>query len=260
MDEEAALRRDQRGSSEREHDRDRDLAEGLTRALGEVREGVRVIEQRVANEQQRGLHHGDALAAADRERERLLELVQSTEGRVVALGESWARDRDERARFAAAIPELTSTLAELGARTASLRAELKHSEDEVAQLRTRRDREDELFELVEAQRATRARLEERITSTEERLEELSRVLGSATEERQALHRQLAGADGRIRAVAELIESQRWAVIEHFRRLVEAEEEQSRAEIEAIERRIRRGRILLMRLAEGSAEAAGEEPV
>jgi len=260
LDEESVLRHDQHGAAEREHGRERDLSEGVTRALGEVRQRLQVLEQRIAGEQQRGLHHGDALADADRERERLTEQLHGAEGRMAALAESWAKDRDERARFAAAIPELTTTLAELGTRTVSLRAELRRSEDELAQLRGRRDREDELVELVEAQRATRARLEERITAIEERVEEMSRSVLAATEERQALYRQVAGADERIRGAGEALEGQRWATIEHFRRLVEAEEEQARLEIESVERRIRRGRMLLVRLTEGNLDAGGEKPL
>ena len=39
----------------------------------------------------------------------------------------------------------------------------------------------------------------------------------------------------MRSLAEALEGQRWAVIEHFRRLVEADEQQGKQQIEEIEK-------------------------
>ena len=260
IEEESALRRDQRGAIEREHQRDRDLAGALTQALEELRGRLGSLEQRIAGEGERQRRLAEDVADRDRAEERLGEQVAGTEGRIAALAEAWAKEREERVRFAAALPDLASTLDEVDARTETLRAEIRRAEEDLAEVRARRDREDELLELVEQQRATRLRLEERLTALEGRLEEALQSVAGGAQERLAISQHVAGAEERMRALGEELEAQRWAVIDHFRRLVEAEEAHGRQQIEEIEKGIRRGRSLLVRLSEGSQQAQQEQPL
>ena len=260
LEEESALRRDQRGAIEREQQRDRDLAGALTRALEELRGRLDSLDQRVAGEGQRQRRLVEDVADRDRAEERLGEQIAAIEGRIAALAEAWAKEREERVRFAAALPDLVSTLDEVDARTGTLRAEIRRAEEDVAEVRARRDREDELLELVEQQRATRLRLEERLTALEGRLEEALQSVAGGAQERLAISQHITGAEERMRALGEALEAQRGAVIDHFRRLVEAEEAHGRQQIEEIEKRIRRGRSLLVRLSEGSQQAQQEQPL
>ena len=200
------------------------------------------------------------MADRDRAEEHLGERIAASEGRIAALAEAWAKKREERERFAAALPDLVSTLDKVDARTGTLRAEIRRAEEDVAEVRARRDREDELLELVEQQRATRLGLEERLTALEGRLEEALQSVAGGARERLAISQHITGAEERMRALSEAIEAQRGAVIDHFRWLVEAEEAHGRQQIEEIEKRIRRGRSLLVRLSEGSQQAQQEQPL
>lgn len=260
IEEESALRRDQRGALEREQQRGRELAESGAAALGELAERLRSLEQRSAGDAQRHRQLTDEVAALHRAEERTDERIAGAEGRLAALVSAWAEEREERGRFDAALPELATALDGLDARTVALRAELRRSEDELALVRARRDREDELVELVEQQRSTRLRLEERLGALEARLEETVQGFGGATEERLGLARQLAGLEERLSALTDSLEAQRWAVIEHFQRLVDVEQAGSRKQIEELERRIREGRRLVVRLREGSEHASEEQPL
>ena len=260
LDEEAALRRDQRGALEREQRHDRELAERVGAVLEGVRERLDALEQRIAGEGERGRRLLEDLVERDRAEERLGEQITGAEGRIAALAEAWAKEREERTRFTAVLPELTSALDEIDARTIALRTELRRSEESLAQVKGRGDREDELLELVEQQRATRLRLEERLGELDSRLEEELQRAAGAGEERLALSQQVSGAEERMRALAEALEGQRWAMIEHFRRLVEADEQQGQQQIAEIEKRIRRGRSLLVRLNEGAQQAGEEQPL
>ena len=254
LEEEAALRRDQRGALEREQHRDREAGESGAAALDELAERLHALEQHVSGESERQRRLADDRAAAERAEERLAERIAATEGRLAALAEAWAGEREERARFDAALPGLGAALDELDARTvalrAELRAELRRSEDDIAKVRARRDREDDLIELVEQQRSTRIRLEERLSALESRVEEAVQGLGSASEERLGLGRQLTGVEERLRALGESIEAQRWAVLEHFGRLLEADEAVSRKQIDELELCIRERRRLLVGAARG----------
>ena len=259
LEEAAALRRDQRGALEREQRRDREQGQSGAAAFEGLAERLRVLEQRARGEGERQRRLADEHAGTGGADERLAERIAATEGRLAALADAWASERAERARFEAALPGLGAALDELDARTVALRTELRRSEDEIAQVRARRDREDELLELVDQQRATRIRLEERLGALEARLEEAVQVVGGASEERLGLGHRLAGMEKQLRAFGEAIEAQRWAVLEHFGRLLDADQAGSRKQIEELEQRIRERRRLAVGLREGSEQAGAEQP-
>ena len=260
IEEEAALRRDQRAAIEREHDREREGLQAGEVAIGELGERVRTLEQRVLGLGERQRQLIDDASAADRTREHLDERVADAESRVAAMGEAWTNERDERARFESTVPELATALDELDARTIALRTELRRSEDSVARLGSRRDREDELFELVDQQRSTRARVEERLGELERRIEEGLQLEREAREERAGLNHELTALAAQVRALGESQEGQRLALLDHFRRLVEADEARDKEQIGELEQRIRVGRRLMAQLNEGSRQAHEEQPL
>ena len=126
--------------------------------------------------------------------------------------------------------------------------------------RARRDRENEVLELIDQQRATRIRLEERLALYGEHLEEARERLGAAAEERGALARQLARTDERLLVLSEALEMQREAVVDHFHRLIEAERAASEKQVQGIEARLREGQQLLTRLREAGDQKAPEQPL
>jgi hypothetical protein len=133
-------------------------------------------------------------------------------------------------------------------------------DEDVAALRSIRDREEELLEVVEQQRSTRARLDDRVSVVEESLEAVRRDLAAASEERALLARQVGGESEQRRALAERVEAQRDTIADHFRRLARADEESRRRMIEEMERDIRVARSLLVRLSEQTDESEQEQPL
>ena len=63
----------------------------------------------------------------------------------------------------------------------------------------------------------------------------------------------------LRAFGEAMEAQRWAVVEHFGRLLDTDQAGSRKQIEELEQRIRERRRLAVGLREDSEQAGAEQP-
>ena len=273
------------------HEQQRTVA-GLGGTLQSIEEGVRRHEterQTVRSLQQRvqaSLEGAETMLSRLNERVQALEQrswsADSMHGRgrsdadEDSIGPGRMEDIDNRLRAAAdlamlgrqanermdlALPEINSSLSQLEAKTETLRTELRRTSEEVAQERARRDRETELLELIDQQRATRIRLEERLALYGESLEEARERLGAAAEERGALARQLSRTDERLLMLSEALEMQREAIIDHFQRLLESQREEGGREVDRIEASLREGQQLLTRLREGTdPQTAPEQPV
>ena len=130
----------------------------------------------------------------------------------------------------------------------------------VEALRAVRDREDELSELLEHQRSTRARVEGRLNAVEQQLADAERGTAAAAEERALLAQQLAGGALRVHELRTELLAQRDAYLEHVQRLLRADEDDGRQQAAELERRARTNRTLLTRLAETLEETTGEQPL
>ena len=187
--------------------------------------------------------------------------MEDIDNRIRAAADLAMQGRQAKERLDVALPEISSSISHLEATTETLRTELRRTGEEVAQERARRDRENELLELIDQQRSTRIRLEERLALYGESLEEARERLGAAAEERAALARQAARTDERLLMLSEALDQQREAVVEHFQRLLDAERTASEKQIEGIERRLREGQQLVTRLREGTdQQTAPERPL
>ena len=239
------------------HQRSGDQEGNVSLLVEGVRTQIDLLEQRIASEGERGRRLGDELAEHDRAREGADVRLEGVEGRVAALAEADGREREERTRVDAALPGLEGAVDEVGARVTAMQAALRRSEDGLARLETSLGREEELRQVIEQQRSVRIRLEERLRVLEERVREALELLASAAEERLALRHQARGIEERMGRLTESVEFERDAVIDHFRRTLDVEEQQGKLQIEEIEQRLRRGRSLLVRLRE-SGPQSGEE--
>ncbi len=248
-----------------------ELRTGLSlhqRSLGEEREDEGVVvtlrsqldllEQRLASEGERGRRFGDDLTELERVGEITELRLQGVEGRVSALFEAAGNEREERSRIDSTLPELTNTVDEVSARLAALQTALRRAEDGLARLDSALGREEELRQVIEQQRAVRIRLEERLRDFDERLQGALESLAGAAEERLALRHQAIGFEERMGRLSEALEGQREAVIDHFRRVLDMEEQQGQRQIDDIEQRIRRGRSLLVRLRESGPRSDEEQ--
>ncbi len=226
--------------------------------LDQVQTRIDHLDGRIASESERSRRVGDELSELERVRESVDVRLESVEGRIAALAEAAGSEREERTRIDAAIPELAESVDGVGARLNALQAALRRTENGLARLDSSLGREEELRQMVEQHQAIRVRLEDRLRDVEERLQETLELLGSATEERLALRHQIMGFDERMRLLGEALEFQRDAVVDHFRRVIEVEEQQGKRQIDEIEQGLRRGRALLVRLRESGPRSAEEQ--
>jgi len=230
--------------------------EGSETVISRLNERVQALEQRSWSADSMHRESGVDAEEAALTPSRMEEL----ENRVAALMELAMQGRQAKERLDLSLPEITASISQLDAAAETLRNELRRTGDELAQERARRDRESELLELIDQQRSTRIRIEERLALYGEHLEEARGRLGAAAEERGALARQLARTDERVLTLSEALDMQHAAVIDHFQRLLEAEREASDKQVQGLESRLREGQQLLTRLREAGETRAPEQPL
>lgn len=257
---EAALRRDLAAQLTRAEERQAETQRELQRVLGQIASQLddatgrdaavlarqRAILEEAAERERAGRDHGSRLEAIER--------------RLGALEEHARHNGVEVARVVASFSPLLGTLEAVEARVRTLQADQRRMDGEVAAVRAIRDREEALVEVLEQQRVTRARVEERLNTVEETVEEVRRLQGALAEEQALLARTQAGAAEDRRAILERIESQRDAVLDHLRRQMRAGEESARRHIEEVERELRISRALLVRMDEQHEGAGREQPL
>ncbi len=240
------------------HQRANDQDSDVMLVIEGVRSQIDLLEQRIAREGERGRRVGDELSELDRVGGVTDQRIEGVEGRVAALAETAGSEREERTRVDAAVLNLEATVEQIGGRLTALQVALRRTEDGLARLDSSLEREEELRQVIEQQRSVRIRLEERLRELEERLREALELLAAAAEERLALRHQTMGLDQRMTLLTESLEFQRDAVIDHFRRVLDVEEQQAKREIEEIEQGLRRGRGLLVRLRESGPQPPEEQ--
>lgn len=257
---EVSLRRDLTAQVERAQRREAETQQELQRVLRLISSRLDDFDGRVAADRQREASARDDLAAAGQQDEDLAARLERLERRVGAEFEAARHQGTETARIAASVSQILSTVDAIEARARAMQQDQRRLDEEVAALRSIRDREEELLEVVEQQRATRARLEDRVSVAEEAMEELRRAIAAASEERALLARQVSGESEQRRVLSERVEAQRDMVADHFRRISRADEESHRRQIEELERDIRVARTLLARLTEQTDESEQEQPL
>ena len=232
--------------------------EGAEAVISRLNERVQALEQRSWSAD--SLHGGRGSGAGADDEPVVSGRMEEIDNRLRAVAELAMQGRQAKERLDIALPEIGTSINQLDAKAETLRTELRRTGDELAQERARRDRENELLELIDQQRSTRIRLEERLALYGEHLEEARERLGAASEERGALARQLARTDERLLVLSDALEMQREAVVDHFHRLLEAERAASEKQVQGIEGRLREGQQLLTRLREAGDQKAPEQPL
>ena len=260
LESEATLRRDLAANVERAGTRDREFESELRRALEVIAGRLDRFEahQLAVDERQHALATGASERASDEQRseDRLLTL----ERQVAAQRDAGVTNAEELASAVARLPDLDRRVDELLTEATSARAARQRMEAEIAVLRSIRDREAEVLDLLEQQRSTRARHESRLTEIEELVIAVSQSLSEATEERARLTREQAGAAERLGRLAERLEALRISIVEHLRRQVQADEQTGRRTVEETARELRVARTLLTKMAEQTEDAVQEQPL
>jgi chromosome segregation ATPase len=257
---EVSLRRDLTAQVERARRREAETQQELQRVLQLIASRLDEFDGRVTAEAQRQAGARDDRAEAEHEDDDIEARLERLERRVGAEFEAARHQGTETARLASSVSQLLSAVDAIEARARAMQQDQRRLDEDVAALRSIRDREEELLEVVEQQRSTRARLDDRVSVVEESLEAVRRDLAAASEERALLARQVGGEAEQRRALTERVEAQRDTIADHFRRLARADEESRRRMIEEMERDIRVARSLLVRLSEQTDESEQEQPL
>ncbi len=229
LDDEVTLRRDLSAVVERTGLRDHELESELRRALEIIAGQLADFEGHQASSEVR--QRSMVVGIAERERgERSLEdRVDELERRLGAQRNTTAHQVDDASRVDSQLADLEQQVRELDGEFAAGRAARERLTTEVASLRSVRDREAELLDLIDQQRAR-------------------------------LAREQAGTEERVRGFGERLEALRMSVVDHQRLQMRADEETSRRRAEETERELRVARDLVTRLAEQTEDVIQDPPL
>ena len=246
----------------------RDLSEHVGRSEGrenELRHALEVISQRLddfegaqasVNEQQRRISSQQAERAQSDST--ITGRLEDVEQHVGAREDRRDLSGESMVRLEAEVLSLRGTVDALEQRLSAMHLDQRRLDEELAQVRSIRDREDQLLDLLEQHRAGRAQVETRMSEVEEQLADQAQRTSAAHEERSLLQREQSGHEERLRSLGERVEAQRLAMVEHLRRELRAAEESGKRRVEDVERELRVARGLMLRLTEESAEASALE--
>ena len=260
LEEEVTLRRDLTALVERSGSRDLEFESELRRALEVIMHRLDNYEEHQAaiDERQRSLVN-DVTARTD--------TSTLNEGRFVSLESRVAAEREASIEQAESIGGLLAKLSDVDRRIDALaldaetgRTARARIDEELASIRAIRDREAELLELLEQQRATRTRHETRLSEIEELVTVVRQELSEATEERERIIRDQVGSAERLRTTGERLEALRISIIEHLRRQVHADEQSGRRLVEETERELTTARTLLTQMSEQTEDVIKERPL
>ncbi|MQA00836.1 MAG: hypothetical protein GEU80_16190 [Dehalococcoidia bacterium] len=257
---ESSLRRDLAAHLQRAEQREGAGQQALRQALEAIANRLERYEGHQASSELRQDRLLGDLAEQARDDQSVEARLDTLERRTATEAEAMRHVVDEVSRVAAALPDVLAGLEELRQRSRSLQVDQRRLDEDIATVRAVRDREEALLEVLDQQRATRARVEERLNASEEIVEDLRRTMDGAAEERALIGRQQAGIDMRMRSLDQRLEAQRLAMLEHLRLNMLASEEAGRREMQELERRARVQRDLLVRLAEQTQEIEREPPL
>ena len=257
---EASLRRDLAAHVGRADAREAETQRELRRVLGLIASRLDAFDDKQASIVAREQRLLDEVAGQVVEDQGLEARLVALERQVGAGQEGARRSADEVARVSAALPDLLARVEELAGRLRATHIDMHRTEEEVAALRAIRDREEALLDVLEQQRVTRARMEDRLTTAEETVEAVRLAQAEAAEALTLLARSLAGEAEQRRAIGGRIEAQGDVVAEHLRRALHGDEEVARRRIEEIEQELRVTRELLVRLDEAATDAGQERPL
>ncbi len=245
----------------------RDLSEhvGRSELQMELRRALEVISQRLddfegaqasVNEQQRRISSQQAERAQSDST--ITGRLEDVEQHVGAREDRRDLSGESMVRLEAEVLSLRGTVDALEQRLSAMHLDQRRLDEELAQVRSIRDREDQLLDLLEQHRAGRAQVETRMSEVEEQLADQAQRTSAAHEERSLLQREQSGHEERLRSLGERVEAQRLAMVEHLRRELRAAEESGKRRVEDVERELRVARGLMLRLTEESAEASALE--
>jgi chromosome segregation ATPase len=260
LDDEVTLRCDLSAAVKRTGQRDHELESELRRALEVIASQLQDCEGHQASSeiQQRSMVAG--IAEREREERSIKDRVNALEQQLAAQRNTTVQQGDGATGVDAQVADLEQRVRQLDGQRDATRAAQQRLDDEVASLRSIRDREAELRDLIDQQRATRVRHESRLSEIEELVAAVQQALATGEEQRSRLAREQAGAEERIRGFGERLEALRMSVVDHQWLRMRADEETSRRRSEEMERELRVARELVTQLAEQTEDVIQDPPL
>jgi chromosome segregation ATPase len=260
VEQESTLRRALVAALERQAGQDHDERAALVKRGEQLAEQIELLQSRLTSDQARSGRVAAGFSEQAQQELSLGDRLSALEQQLTATGQELRLAREERARAETVREQTQATLDQLTERAQAAENAWQRLEQELASLRPAGDRERELRELVEQQRTSRTRTEERVAAFEADLHQTKEGLAEATEERLILQQQLNGDRQRLATLALALDEQREAIIDHFQRWTAVSSKAGKREVEEIERASREARDLLVRLTEGADHSAQEQPL
>lgn len=260
VEEESQLRRDALASLGQGVARDRDAAGAVAEHVEHLEERLETTTRATAGAGARGRTQGDALLEIDERVERAGQRLDAIEVRLAAEREAVVAAASGQAALEARVGELTVALKDLAVRLRDTQNEGRALGASVAALQTANDRDAELLELLEQQRSTRQRLEERLMALDDEMRRAGEALLAAAEQRAQMRLQLHAVEQRVGVIEAGQLTERELLLARFRALAELEERAGHREAQELERRARERRELLSRLDETLEQATREVPL
>ena len=260
LDAEAELRRDLVARLDHGDAREAETQRELQRVLEQIATRLNAADGRQASITESEQHLSSDLADQARGEQTFEARITNLEVRAAAEHDATRHVGQEIARVAGSVPELLAKIEDLAVRVRGTHEEQRRAAEEIAAIRAVRDREADLLDVLDQQRATRARVEDRLTVIEDTLEEVRRGNVTAQEQITLLARDRAGEAEQRARLEERMEAQRDTVAGHLRRVLRSDEDRARRRIEEIERDVRVARSLLVRLEEQTDGTDQEQPL
>lgn len=249
LEQESALRREAIAALSQAWQREADAADAVERSAADLAGRVAALERQTAQAEPERHRLVGALGALEEQMRQGTARLGDLELRLGASRDAEHAAMDGIGAMEARLAALAPVVGELDVRMREGEAERRVLADAVNTLRTARDRDAELLDLLEQQRATRQRIEERLMAIEEGLSAVGRALLEAAEQRAQLRMQLAGVERRVVDVTARFEEQRELLQRQWRAVFDADDAAAARMASELERRARERHELLRRLNE-----------
>ncbi len=260
LEQETQLRRDALAALGQGVARDRDATEIVVAQLDDLESRLDDTARLTAGAGAQRLTQAEVLRDLDHRLDRLHDTVAGLDARVAAEREVALAAANDRADLEARLLALSSALAEQEVRVRESQHERRALGESVAELQAMGHPDAQLRDLLDQQRVTRQRLEERFRELESGVRDLGRAALEAAEQRAQIRLQVAQLGTRVDDLAAQQEATRHLLVTGLRAMAVIEDRASQRDTAESERRVRERREALNRIEEQADQAARGLPL
>jgi chromosome segregation ATPase len=254
LEQEWALRREALAALTQAREHDGVAAESAVSRAQDLGQRLALVEEQARQSEAERRRLTVAVGNLDESAERGGMLLGELQSRLEAGREVERATVDGLSALEGRVGELGAQLRDLDVRTREAEADRRMMHEAVAALQATRAREAELLDLLDQQRATRLRLEERLMAVEQGLAAAGGALLEGAEQRAQLRIQVAGIDRQLGELNARFSEQRELLQRQWRAVLDADDVAEARVVSDLERRSRERRALLRRLQEESEQS------